>query len=280
MRDTFGEYIEFFKMQGCGNDFIAVDNRTAQIPLAEMPGLAVQACRRAFGIYADGIFFLEEAPAESGLDYRWHFFNSDGSRAEMCGNASRCAARLAHTLGLAPARHVFGSDAGPIEAEVLAGTNRVRVRLPAPRDLELNIPLDVDGQALTAHFVNTGVPHAVIFFPDVAQVDVAALGRAVRFHPRFAPAGTNANFVQVLNPTEMLLRTYERGVEGETYACGTGAAASQIAAQALGFTGDEAGLKTTGGEVLGVALREGAVFLEGAAEMVFSGRWRLSIPRG
>lgn len=271
--DTFGEYLDFYKMQGCGNDFVAVDNRSARIPVQAMPDLAVKACRRAFGIYADGMFFLEDAPAGSGLDYRWHFYNSDGSRAEMCGNASRCAARLAHALGLAPARHVFGTDAGPIEAEVLAGTNRARVRLPAPRDLKLNQLLDVDGQPLTVHFVNTGVPHAVVFFGDVAEADVAGLGRALRFHPHFAPAGTNVNFVQVLSPSDMLLRTYERGVEAETYACGTGAAASQFVANALGLTGDAAGLKTTGGEILGVTLRDGAVFLEGAAEMVFTGRY-------
>jgi diaminopimelate epimerase len=271
--DTFGEYVEFYKMQGCGNDFVAVDNRSAGIPVEAMPELVVKACRRAFGISADGMFFLEEAPAGSGLDYRWHFYNSDGSRAEMCGNASRCAARLAHALGLAPARHVFGTDAGPVEAEVLAGTNRARVRLPAPRDLKLDQPLDVDGQSLTVHFVNTGVPHAVVFVADVEKVDVAGLGRALRFHPHFAPAGTNVNFVQVLSPSDMLLRTYERGVEAETYACGTGAAASQLVANALDLTGDAAGLKTTGGEILGITLQSDAVYLEGAAEMVFTGRY-------
>jgi diaminopimelate epimerase len=267
---ALGQGVSFHKMQGCGNDFVIIDNRWLKVPVTAMPQWAKLVCRKSFGVGADGIIFLEEAPQGSGLDYRWHFFNADGSRAEMCGNGSRCAAKLACLLGLAPPKHVLGTDAGGVAAEVL-DDGQVRVRLTPAKDLQTNMSLDVDGQNLTVHFVNTGVPHAVIFFPDVSLVDVKGLGRAVRFHAAFAPAGTNANFVTVKNDRELILRTYERGVEDETYACGTGACASAVVAHALGLTGPQVEVRTSGGEILGVGLDQGQVYLRGAAEVAFSG---------
>ncbi|MGE4552530.1 MAG: diaminopimelate epimerase [Desulfovibrionaceae bacterium] len=264
----------FFKMQGCGNDFIAIDNRQYGIPVADMADWARKACARAFGICADGIFFLEEPPSGSGLDYRWHFYNADGSRAEMCGNASRCAAKLAHRIGLAPARHRFGTDAGPISAELVTegpDAGQVKVLLTPAQGLELNKTIDVNDQDVTVHFVNTGVPHTVVLVNDVATVDVNTVGLTLRYHEAFAPAGTNVNFVQVVSPTELLLRTYERGVEAETYACGTGAAATQLVTHRLGLTGPSARLTTTGGEVLTVHLDDLGVHLQGNATLVFTG---------
>ncbi|WP_449242997.1 diaminopimelate epimerase [Desulfovibrio sp.] len=271
MSSMFDNGVPFHKMQGCGNDFVVIDNRSARVPEADMAEWARKVCRKAFGVGADGLFFLEDAPADSGLAYRWHFYNSDGSRAEMCGNASRCAARLAHAIGLAPERHSFGTDAGPIAAEVFPASGLVKVQLTPPRDLTLDIDLSLDADILRLHFVVMGVPHAVFFVEDVAAVNVRKLGHDIRFHGRFAPAGTNVNFVQVQDKGRMLLRTYERGVEDETYACGTGAAASQIVAASLGLTGPSAALTTTGGETLGVSLEDGKVFLQGAAELTFRG---------
>jgi diaminopimelate epimerase len=273
MMSIFGRSVPFYKMQGCGNDFVVIDNREARVPQAAMKDWATALCARAFGVCADGLFFLE-ASDDPDLDYRWHFYNSDGSRAEMCGNASRCAGKLAHALGLAPAEHTFGTDAGPIRAKVLLDgpdAGRVKVQLTPPKGLETNLALDVDGEALTVHFADTGVPHAVVFVDDVAAVDVRSLGAKLRYHERFAPAGTNVNFVQVKDNSTMLLRTYERGVEDETYACGTGACAAQLVANALGLTGRRADLTTTGGEVLTVFLEDGNVFLQGAAELTFTG---------
>jgi diaminopimelate epimerase len=266
-----GKSVPFFKMQGCGNDFVCVDNRVLGIDPAAMPDLVVPTCRKAFGVGADGMIFFDHAPEGSGLAYVWHFFNADGSRAEMCGNGSRCAARLAWMLGIAPARHVFGTDAGPIEAEVDPDSNQVTVQLTPPKDLRLGIDIEVEGRPFHLHFVNTGVPHAVAVMDHLELVDVWKLGRAIRQHQYFAPAGTNVNFISSEEKGTLSLRTYERGVEDETYACGTGAVASAIVARELGMTGEETDITTTGGEVLGVILRDGKTYLRGAAELVFKG---------
>lgn len=268
-----GKSVPFFKMQGCGNDFVCVDNRVLGIDPAAMPDLVVPVCRKAFGVGADGMIFFDHAPEGSGLAYIWHFFNADGSRAEMCGNGSRCAARLAWMLGIAPAKHVFGTDAGPIEAEVDPDSNQVTVQLTPPKDLRMAIDIEVEGRPFHLHFVNTGVPHAVAVMDHLELVDVWKLGRAIRQHPYFAPAGTNVNFISSEEKGTLSLRTYERGVEDETYACGTGAVASAIVARELGMTGEETDITTTGGEVLGVILRDGKTYLRGAAELVFKGEF-------
>jgi diaminopimelate epimerase len=264
-------------MQGCGNDFVAIDNRELGVPESDMEVWAQKVCSRAFGVYADGIFFLENSD-DPALDYRWHFYNSDGSRAEMCGNASRCAGKLAHAIGMAPAEHSFGTDSGPIKVQVLQSgpdAGRVKVQLTPPTDLDINIKLDVDGQSMTIHFVDTGVPHAVVFVDDIEDFDIMNLGPKIRYHDYFSPAGTNVNFVQVKDENTMLLRTYERGVESETYACGTGAAAVQLIANKLGLTDDYANITTTGNEVLTIFLQDGSVFLQGAAELTFKGEMYL-----
>jgi diaminopimelate epimerase len=268
-----GKSVPFFKMQGCGNDFVCVDNRVLGVDPAAMPDLVLPVCRKAFGVGADGMIFFDHAPEGSGLAYIWHFFNADGSRAEMCGNGSRCAARLAWMLGIAPARHVFGTDAGPIEAEVDPDSNQVTVQLTPPKDLRMAIDIEVEGRPFHLHFVNTGVPHAVAVMDHLELVDVWKLGRAIRQHQYFAPAGTNVNFISSEEKGTLSLRTYERGVEDETYACGTGAVASAIVARELGMTGEETDITTTGGEVLGVILRDGKTYLRGAAELVFKGEF-------
>lgn len=268
-----GASVPFFKMQGCGNDFVCVDNRELQIDPADMPELVVPVCRKAFGVGADGMIFIDHAPAGSGLAYIWHFFNADGSRAEMCGNGSRCAGRLAWMLGIAPAKHTFGTDAGPIEVEVDVDSNQVTVQLTPPKDLRLDMEIEIERRPFHLNFVNTGVPHVVAVMDHIEMVEVWKLGRAIRQHPAFAPAGTNVNFISSEEHGFLSLRTYERGVEDETYACGTGAVASAIVARELGMTGEETEIITTGGEVLGVILRDGKTYLRGAAELVFRGEF-------
>ena len=189
----------------------------------------------------------------------------------MCGNGSRCVARLAWMLGIAPAKHVFGADVGPIEAEVDEDSTQVTVQLTPPKDMRLNMEIEIDRRPFHLHFVNTGVPHVVAVMDHIEMVEVWKLGRAIRQHPAFAPAGTNVNFISSEEHGALSLRTYERGVEDETYACGTGAVASAIIARELGMTGEETEITTTGGENLGVILRDGKTYLRGAAELVFQG---------
>lgn len=269
--------VEFHKLHGCGNDFVFIDNRSLKIDPETMPSWARAICPRATSVGADGLIFLEEAGDRQGVDYVWHFFNSDGSRAEMCGNASRCAARLALKLDLAGPNHVLGTDAGPIKAQVL-DDNLVKVQLVPATDLSLNLPLsltlagqDVD-QTVTVHSVNTGVPHAVTFWDDIQGVDLPLLGPALRYHEHFAPKGTNVNAVQVMSKEAISLRTYERGVEAETLACGTGAAAAALVAHELGLTGNRVDVTTTGGEVLTITLEQGDVFLTGGTVQVYTGQ--------
>jgi diaminopimelate epimerase len=272
---ALGFDVPFYKMHGSGNDFVLVDNRLIRLPVERMAEWAKRICRRAFGIGADGLIFLDLA-REQGLDYVWHFYNADGSRAEMCGNGSRCAAFLAHSLGMAPAEHVLGTDAGPIRARVLADLSQVRVQLTPAHGLKTGIEIASEkGGPLSLHFVNTGVPHAVVVTDDVGTIDVQGLGRELRFHPHFAPAGTNVNFIQVIDGEHILLRTYERGVEGETYACGTGAAASAKVTHALGLTAAHVHVTTSGGEHLEIAVEGGTIFLQGNATLVFKGELSL-----
>ncbi len=277
MSTMFGARVPFYKLQGCGNDFVAIDNRVLRLPVELMAEWARKVCPRAFGVGADGIFFLELPPqGRTGVDFLWHFYNADGSRAEMCGNATRCAGRLAHALGLAGETSVMGADAGDIAIAVLPDIDQVKVQLTEPKGLVLGTVLNVLDHATEVHFVNTGVPHAVIFSDNVREVDVAAIGRAVRYHEHFAPAGTNVNFVQVVDSGRTLVRTYERGVEGETYACGTGVSAVQVVCAALGKTGERVENTTSGGEVLTTSLEGGRVYLQGAAELTFTGE--LNVP--
>ncbi|MCK9240792.1 diaminopimelate epimerase [Desulfocurvus sp.] len=264
--------VSFYKMHGSGNDFVLIDNRALRLPREAMPQWARRICRTAFGVGADGLILLDTAPAGSPADYVWDFHNADGSRAAMCGNGSRCAARLAHALGMAGPTHVLGTDAGPIRARVNPGAGTVRVQLTPPHGLALGADLDVDGQRHSVHFVDTGVPHAVVFPEGLAGLDVRTLGRALRTHPHFAPAGANVNFARVDAPDAMTLRTYERGVENETYACGTGAAATVLVANALGLVGTEVRVTTSGGEVLQIGLENGTVFLEGPAVVTYQGQ--------
>lgn len=262
----------FYKMQGSGNDFIVIDNRAKTISPELMPRWAKALCPHAFSIGADGIIFLELDDSGQAAT-RWHFFNADGSRAEMCGNGSRCATLLAHKLGMAPAEHLMLTDAGTVHAQVFPEAGEVEVQLTPARDMALNFTLDLGGETVTSHFANTGVPHAVIVTDDVKSLDVKGLGAKVRYHGHFAPAGTNANFIQILSREELLLRTYERGVENETHACGTGAAASVAVAHALGLCDAKANVTTSGSEVLGIRVQGSDIFLRGKALLVYKGEF-------
>ncbi len=263
--------LPFKKMHGSGNDFILIDNRHGAVRPLDVAPLARKLCRRRTGVGADGLILIEESKE---ADFRWRFHNADGSEAEMCGNGGRCAARFAFLTGICGPEMTFETLAGPIRAEVKE--KRVKLELPRPKDLSLDMELELHGRTWKISSINTGVPHGVIFVDDLDSVPVFDLGRLVRHHERFAPAGTNVNFVHVENEGRISIRTYERGVEDETLACGTGSVASAIIAAIKGMVASPVVVKTWGGEELKVyfELRGETVtevFLEGGAVVVYSG---------
>ncbi|MBM3876384.1 MAG: diaminopimelate epimerase [Verrucomicrobia bacterium] len=264
--------IEFTKMNGAGNDFVLVDNRGGTIRLT--PGQVARLCHRQRGVGADGLFLL--VPCASGkADWAWEFYNSDGSSADMCGNGARCFGRFVQRLTGAERGFTFETGAGVIAASFEGA--RVTVNLTPPHGLRLGEAVALSTGPAVIHSLNTGVPHAVVFVPDADRAMVQQLGHEVRFHPHFAPKGTNVNFVQVLGPGHIRVRTYERGVEGETLACGTGVSASaMIAARVHGFT-SPVRVQVQGGDLLEVRFKSddagfSDVHLTGPAEFVFEGR--------
>ena len=263
--------IAFYKMSGSGNDFIIIDNTERKYDHLKTPDFISAVCRRKISVGADGLIFIE--PSEK-CDFSWRFFNSDGSEAEMCGNGGRCAARFAFIHGIADAAMKFDTIAGIIYAEVKAGG--VKIQLPDIADREKTIELEIDGQHISVHCLNTGVPHAIIFVKDTETVDVKELGAKIRFHEYFQPSGTNVNFVSQGSENVLNIRTYERGVEDETFACGTGSVAAALVAFAFDMVQSPVELRTRGGDMLKVFADVAfppftTVCLEGGAAVVMEG---------
>ena len=264
--------IPFTKMSGAGNDFILIDHRKPRITREIMPEFVRLVCRRRFSVGADGLIFIENSES---ADFKWLFFNGDGSEAEMCGNGARCAARFAYFFGIAPAHMRFETIAGLIEAKV-ADIN-VSIKITEPKNVLLERSVTVDGEPMLLHTVDTGVPHAVLFVDDFSRIDICGLGSKVRFHEEFKPAGINVNFVQCRPDGTLMVRTYERGVENETLACGTGATAAALIAAVRGGTGSPVEVITTGGDRLTILFdldeqgRAANVFLKGPAHFIYSG---------
>lgn len=263
--------VPFFKMSGTGNDFIVIDHRRSLISPEAMSEFASLVCRRKFSAGADGLILIEESDQ---ADFKWLFFNADGSVAEMCGNGARCAARFAYIHGIAPARMRFETLAGIIEAQV--ADLDISIKMTDPVDLQMHREITVDDESVVLHSVDTGVPHAVVFVDDIAEMDVCAWGSRIRHHEAFMPAGTNVNFVQEQDGA-FKVRTYERGVEDETMACGTGAAASALIAALLEQTSSPVEIITSGGDRLTIVFdvhdQRSAknMFLKGPAHVIYKG---------
>ncbi|MCL2458548.1 MAG: diaminopimelate epimerase [Desulfobulbus sp.] len=263
--------ISFWKMSGAGNDFIVIDHRKPVIRPDQMAEFARLVCRRKFSVGADGLFLLERSDQ---ADFKWRFFNADGSEAEMCGNGARCVARFAYMQGIAAARMRFETLAGIVDATV--ADTQVTVRMTPPHSFRFDRQIEITGQMLMVHSVDTGVPHAVIFVDDLYAVDVAGLGRQIRFHPAFAPAGANVDFVG-RDVNDFRIRTYERGVEDETMACGTGVVAAALVAAAKGYAASPVEILTSGGVALTVHFtkKQGEdayqVLLKGPAHVIYRG---------
>lgn len=262
--------IPFWKMHGALNDFIVVDDREQVFPAHDRKWLEATMSRRA-GVGSEGVLLIQPS---NTADFRMRFFNPDGGEVDMCGNGARCIARLAHELGVAPAHMTFNTAAGPVRAEVSG--DHVRLHLYPPKDFRLDRTITVNGHQHHYHFVNSGVPHAVMEVDDLTHVDVQKLGSAIRYHAEFAPKGTNANFIQVTGADSLRVRTYERGVEAETLACGTGIVASGLLAAKSGRVRAPVKVTPASGDVLEVNFTDtpdGAsdVTLYGPAVHVFRG---------
>ncbi|UCF93241.1 MAG: diaminopimelate epimerase [Desulfobacterales bacterium] len=264
--------IDFYKMSGSGNDFIIVDNRRKLFDEADLPDFVTRVCRRKMSVGADGFILIEPSTA---ADFKWRFFNRDGSSGEMCGNGARCTARFAYLNQIAGASMSFETEAGIVQAHVKG--ERVVVKMPEPRDLQLDYTLRLQNGPWLVNRINTGVPHVVILTDRLDDVDVVQLGREIRMHEAFAPAGTNVNFISLQNNGEVAIRTYERGVEDETLACGTGSAASALIAARKYKAKSPVRVKTRSAEYLTIHFEERQgrfydVHLEGDARIIYAGR--------
>ncbi|MEN9990552.1 MAG: hypothetical protein RLZZ224_254 [Verrucomicrobiota bacterium] len=263
--------LHFYKMNGAGNDFIVIDNRDLSIELDEEQIAAL--CDRHRGIGADGLLAVE--PAEKGADYKFRYYNADGGEAEMCGNGARCFGRFtANLTDEVKAVVTFETIAGTLSAHLVE--ENVRIAMSNPHDLRLNMDLNIDGLDGTIHFINTGVPHVVVFVNDLKNIDVLKYGTLLRFHEAFAPAGTNVNFAKVLSSQHIAIRTYERGVEDETLACGTGMTACALIHHLLTGAASPVKVDVAGGDTLEIGfVADGPSFtdvtLSGPADFVFEG---------
>lgn len=261
--------IGFIKAVASGNDFVLIESGRKPSD-ANPKSLAKKICGRKFGAGADGLLVLEKSKR---ADVKMRIFNADGSEAQMCGNGARCVALYsAHRKNF-----TIETKAGIIQSRV-SGDN-VKIKLTEPRGYHPQVAVEINGRELKMYSINTGVPHAVIFVEGIERIDVSNIGRQIRYYECFAPAGTNVDFVEVVNADTIKVRTYERGVEDETLACGTGAAASAIA-YSLQLTAcsprNKINVVTQGGETLKVYFDRDSdkisnVWLEGKAKIIYSG---------
>lgn len=264
--------IDFYKMSGSGNDFIIIDNRSHGVDETGLHDFIVNVCRRKMSVGADGLILVEDV---EGADFKWRFFNSDGSVAEMCGNGARCVARFAYINHIAGPNMSFETEAGIVHAQI--AEDQVKIKMTDPSDIKTDYPLELKGNSISVSSLNTGVPHVVIETDRIEDVNVLETGKEIRFHDRYAPAGTNVNFVEHAKDNIIAIRTYERGVEGETLACGTGAAAGAIVmARKLKIKSPIRVLTRSGG-YLNIFFQEKDgqyrnVHLEGDARVIYRGR--------
>jgi len=264
--------LNFTKMNGAGNDFVVLDNRDLSLSLSKDQIAAL--CDRHRGVGADGLLTVE--PAEAGADFKFRYYNADGGEAEMCGNGARCYGRYAQALvESSPEILTFETVVGQLAAKF--DGDLVEIAMSDPFDLELDVDLGI-AEINRVDVINTGVPHVVVFVDDLANTDVIALGREIRNHAHFAPAGTNVNFASVLGDQHIAIRTYERGVEDETLACGTGMTACALIQNILSATASPIKVDVKGGDTLeiGFVPQENNVFtevtLKGPADFTFTGQ--------
>jgi diaminopimelate epimerase len=251
--------VSFQKYQGTGNDFVIIDNRNRVFPEEDLQ-LIRNICHRKFGIGADGLILIQEHPE---ADFEMIYFNPDGTRS-LCGNGSRCAVKFAYAIGIAGKKSTFQASDGFHQAFI--ENDLVHLKM---HDVERINPVNED------FFLNTGSPHHICFTSDVTNTDILQEGRKIRYSAQYqSSGGSNVNFVQLENDNNIIVRTYERGVEDETLSCGTGVTAAALVAGLKGHS-SPVGIKTLGGELKVSFQAENGhftnIYLIGPAEMVFRG---------
>jgi diaminopimelate epimerase len=270
--------IEFYKMSGSGNDFIIIDNRSHVVEERTLTDFISSVCCRKMSVGADGLILIENA---ENVDFKWRFYNSDGSRAEMCGNGARCAARFAYINKIAGSEMSFETDAGIVSAEVK--NDLVKVKITDSKNLEIDFTIELADGPVTANSINTGVPHVVIPVDEIDEVEAVKLGREIRYDKKFAPAGTNVNFYCPVKKDKIMVRTYERGVENETLACGTGAVACALIYAHKTKMKSPISVRTKSGGWLSIYFESKTdtfynIYLEGDARIIYKGEmWEEAI---
>lgn len=262
--------LSFTKASGAGNDFVIINGLHVRLPAAK-DRLARALCSRHFGIGADGLLVIERS---TRADFRMLYFNADGSYGGMCGNGGRCIARYAFEHGIAQPAMSFESLDDLYTAEVTGAAVRLHMRDPVKA--RSRFPISAGGKTYQANFIDTGAPHLVIFDEALEDLDVLASGRLLAHHEMFAPGGTNVDFIQLTGADRIAMRTYERGVEDETLACGTGSVASAAIASFEFGLRSPVHVRTRGGEELHVEFTNDTgtirdVVLVGSARLLFSG---------
>ncbi|MFH1288342.1 MAG: diaminopimelate epimerase [bacterium] len=268
--------IIFTKMTGNGNDYVVIDNRKDSILEKDKSNIAKLLCPRRWSIGADGMLLIERS--KTG-DFVMRIFNPDGGEAEMCGNGARCAVKFAYLKFCKKQNITMQTKAGLIKARVKKET--VSLAMTEPLQIRLSLNLKLKEMTKEISFINTGVPHVVFFTDNLEKADVFRLGKEIRYYPEFSPQGTNVNFVQIISGNDIKVRTYERGVEEETWACGTGSVASAIIAYLKKNVPGPVNVMTKGGGLM-VHFKEKDgkivdVFLEGKASVVYEGRIKIPL---
>lgn len=271
--------LDFLKMNGAANDFIMVDGRGEWVPLTA--GRIRFMCDRRRGVGADGLIVIRQ-PAAEGADFHMEYYNADGFPAEMCGNGSRCAARFGVLLGMGrrengAVRVHLTTESGPIHA--LVGENTVRAQMMDARGMRRDIPIQVAQMQKTVHFMIAGTRHAVMVVDEAEELtpsEIVDWGKVIRNDPAFAPAGANVNFASVDDEGKVHLRTYEKGVEAETHACGTGSVAAAVLLTHMGRASSPVAVVQHSGDELLVSFQRtpdgaSAVTLEGPVAVNFAG---------
>lgn len=263
--------IPFVKMSGAGNDAILVDHRDPFLEGREHE-FALAVCNRRFGVGADALILLESSDV---ADFHIRFFNPDGGEYALCGNGARCVPLFAKEIEIPGPRYNFTSDSGLHRAEMLAN-GEGSIELPAVRAVRLDVAADLDGKDVRLDWGDIGVPHAALWVDDVDSVPIERWGPHLRHHPAFGPEGTNVSFVQRVSPRELKIRTFERGVEGETWACGSGSSVVATIACRRGWATSPVELRVKGGGPLRVhvpAAVDQPLRLEGPVRRCFDGRF-------